>query len=266
MKKYMILQTPGILFTAVCLSLVSCYPVGTVVDPYYVAPERQDQNTYYVPAAPHSPLLTEKGDINFNILRSSGSKFNGAELQLAYMPGKHVGIGMSYSGGGHKEGEPQAMNYSRFELMSGYVKKLRNGWHFESYGGLGTGGINNTHYTGKSHIKLNHFFLQPAIVVSNDKQTVQFGIASRFTGVHFNVNEIAFDYDREVISFDRINTLVDNPFHVMWEPSLIFRAGWKNFLFTIQYSHSSDLSGPAVYGSTDNFSFGVSVRGNTKKK
>ena len=249
-----------------CFSLTSCDPGSIITDPYIVNQDRQRENTYYVPAAPHTPLITEKNDFNFNILRSSGNKFNGAEVQLAYMPWNHVAIGGSFSGGGNRGGTPKTMTYNRFELSSGYIKKISNGWHFESYAGLGTGNIKNYHYTGQSTIKLNHFFLQPAMAISNLGQTMQFAFSSRFAGVNFNVTDTLFNTDREPFSASQLNSLYDQPFHIMWEPSLIFRGGWKNLLFTLQYNHSSDFTNPDLYRSADNFSFGISLRTNVKPK
>ena len=158
------------------------------------------------------------------------------------------------------------MGYNRFELMSGYIKKIDNLWTFETYAGLGTGKITNYHYTGHSTIKPDHYFIQPAITVGNDNKTVQLVFASRFAGVNFNVGDTLFSTDREQFSGKQLSALHDEPFHIMWEPALLFRAGWKNIMFTLEYNHSSDMTNSLLHRSTDNFSFGISLRGNTKTK
>jgi len=254
------------MITITSFFLSSCYPGSAIPDPYYVDEARQKENIYYVPSAPNTPLLTEKGDLSFSAMRASGSKFTGAEIQAASLPWKHIGIIGSYSNGGNNSGEPNYMKYNRFEIGSGYVTKFAQGWHFETYAGLGSGKISNSHYTGFSRINLNHFFLQPAIAISDKKQTVQFAISSRVSGVNFKVRDTLFNTDRESFSHNQIKNLYEEPFHLMWEPALTFRAGWKNFLFNAQYSFSADLTNPDLYREKNNFSIGVSLRYNTKEK
>ena len=251
-----------------CASILtsSCVPFDTIADPYPVDMDRQQQNSYYVPAAPHIPLLAEQHDINFNLLRASGNNFNGAEVQAAYMPWKSIALGAAISVGGNRYASQKTIEYNRFEFMSGYVKKIDKTWFLETYAGLGTGRITNYHYTGGSTIKLGHYFFQPAIGAGNKKKTVQVAFASRFAGVNFTIRDTLFSTDREQFSAGHLNSLYDQPFHLMWEPSLLFRVGWKNILFTLQYNHSADLTNSELYRSKDNFSFGVSVRGNTKMK
>src|SRR5688572_4149467 len=159
----------------VCLFLTSCYPSGQSLDPYIVDQNRQEENMYYVPSAPNVPLLSEKNDLSFNIDRISGSKFTGYEINAAYLPGKHFGITGSYSNARNKDGNAGysfSMEYSRFEIGSGYIAQFARGWHFETYAGFGNGKISNFHHTGSSKLNLTHFFLQPAIAISNGKKTV----------------------------------------------------------------------------------------------
>lgn len=244
------------------LFLASCYPSGIPVDPYIVDESRQKENMYYVPSAPNAPLLSEKNDLNFNVVSTTGSKFTGVEIQTAYLPSKHVGIAGSYS----HAGNGSEMKSNRFELGSGYVTKFAKDWHFETYAGFGNGKISNSHYTGSSKLNLTHFFLQPAISISNKKKTVQFGLISRFEGVNFKVTDTLFNNDREPFSTDQVRSLYDQPFHVMWQPGLLFHFGWKNFQLHTGYSFSADLTNPDLYRAKDNFSFGLSLRFNTSEK
>jgi len=264
MKNNFLPHSAFVLFSVTVL-LTSCY-TGPIYDPYIVDASRQKENIYYVPSAPHTPLLTEKNDLSIDVMRASGSKFTGAEIQAAYLPWKHAGLIGSFSIGANHGGEPDYMNYQRFEIGSGYITKFAEGWHFETYAGLGSGKIRNYHHTGHSKINLSHFFLQPAIAISNKTQTVQFAISSRFAGINFNVRDTLFDTVREPLSAENLKSLYDQPFHVMWEPALIFRTGWKNFLFNAQYSFSSDLTNPDLYRGKNNFSAGISFRYNTNTK
>ena len=104
-----------------------------------------------------------------------------------------------------------------------------------------------------------HFFIQPAIAVSNEAKTCQLGFLSKISGVKFRV-DTAFDNEREPFSTGQVRALYDKPFHVIWEPGLIFRFGWKNFLFHTSYSYSADLTNSNLYRSKNNFSIGGSLR------
>lgn len=261
MKPILLLSYLGYL-TASSLFLVSCYPGPIVTDPYLVDEGRQKENIYYVPSAPNAPLLTEKNDLSFSAMRSSGSNFSGGGIDAAFMPAKHIGITASYS----FMKNDIYMKYNRFEFGSGYVTKLSKGWHFETYAGLGNGKITNTHHTGTSELNLTHYFLQPAIAISNKKKTVQFGFVSRFEGVNFKVIDTLFSTDRESFSASQITNLYNQPFHIMWQPGFVFRFGWKNFLFHTGYSWSTDLTNPAVYGEKGNFSLGMELRFNVGEK
>ena len=252
---------------AIILFFASCFPGGIIPDPYIVDESRQKENIYYVPSAPNTPLLSEKNDFNFSLVRSSDTKFLGLETQLSYLPGKHIGITGSYAGNIDNSNDvTHYLKYNRFEVGSGYVSQLPGGWHFETYAGLGNGKITNTHYSGYSRINLTHFFLQPAIAISNQTKTVQFGFVSRFEGVNFKVTDTLFSTGREPFSTSQLNSLYDQPFHVIWEPALVFRFGWKNFKFHTGYSYSADLTNPGLYRAKNNFSIGLSFTFSTVGK
>jgi hypothetical protein len=270
MKQKQFLFPWGYLVVANSLFLSSCYPGSGIADPYIVDEGRQKENLYYVPSSPSTSLLTEKNDLSLSAMRSSGTKFTGVEIQTAYMPGKHFGITGSYSYAANKNGNPYGggdfMKYNRLELGAGYVTWLSRGWHFETYAGFGNGKINNLHYTGSSRLNLTHFFLQPAIAVSNKKKTVQLGFVSRFEGVNFNVMDTSFNNDREPFSTSHIKSLYGQPFHVMWQPGFVFHFGWKHFLFHTGYSLSSDLTNPHLYQAKGNFSLGALLQLNANEK
>jgi hypothetical protein len=257
------LLIPGIAILTSTTLLYSCYP-GPIYDPYVVSESRQKENLYYVPSSPNTQLLSEKNNIGFNLMASGGSKFSAVETQASFLPARHVGLIAEYSSGKNEGGETY-MKYHKFEGGVGYVTPLSKEWHFEAYGGVGTGKINNMHETGSSKISLTNFFIQPAFAVSNKKRTVQFGIVSKFSGVNFKA-DTAFDNAREPYNTSQVISLYDQPFHLMWEPGLVFRVGWKNFLFHTSYCFSTDLTNSQLHRATDNFSIGGSLRFNASKK
>jgi len=249
-------------FISACtiFSLSSCFGGGGVFDPYIVPESRQKENFYYVPSAPNTPLHSQKNELGFSLMRISDSKYSGADVQASYMAGKHIGIMGSYS----SAGKTDFVKYNRFELGSGFVKQLSKNWYFEMYAGFGNGNIKNTHHTGISKLDLTHFFLQPAIAISNENKKVQFGFVSKFAAVKFNVTDTSFNTDREPFSITQLKSLYDQPFHVIWQPGFVFRLGWEKFQFHTGYSFSTDFTNPDLYKANGNFSLGFSLRFNTQ--
>ncbi len=234
--------------------------MANIPDPYIVATSRQEKNIYYVPSAPNTPLLSEKNDLNFNVLRTSTKPIHGVEVQAAYLPGKHLGIIFRYSSAKDDGPYTDYIKYNSFEIGAGYVNQFSKDFHFETYAGLGKGKISNTHHTGLSNLNLTHYFIQPTIAVQNSNKTCQFAFVSRFAGVNFKIKDRNFDGLREPINDSQIKMLEETPFHVFWEPGFVLRFGWKEFLFHGGYSFSSDLTNSELHRSKAVFSFGASLR------
>ena len=246
--------------------ITSCYPTYLIPDPYVVDDSRQKKNIYYVPSAPNTPLLSNKGDINFNVLFTGASATDGYEFQAAYLPAKHIGIISRYSSATDDGDNPDYMNYKSFEIGAGYVNQFDKNLHFETYAGMGKGKIANTHHTGFSNVNLTHYFIQPTLAFNNERKTVQFAFVSRFAGVNFKVIDTMFSNDREPLNTAQFESLYEKPFHFFWEPGLVARFGWKQFLFHTGYSYSSDLTDSDLQRSKGVFSLGASLRLNTMKK
>lgn len=242
-------------------SLTSCvtYPID---DPYYVDPERQKENVYYVPTTPNTPLLSKSQDLSFVISRSSNTKFSGVEAHAAFLPTDHVGIFASYASMNNDYGEGEFMNYSHFEGGAGYVKEISSAYHFEAYAGAGSGKIHNDHHTGTSNIGITNFFVQPSFAFTTKEKNIMLAFTSRIAGVHFNVRDTLFNTDRENFSATQINSLYAKPFHIVWEPGITLKAGWKNFMFQSSYFYSADLTNPDLYRVKGNFSLGIALRFN----
>jgi hypothetical protein len=242
-------------FTALSFLLHSCvYPI---YEPYTVPEQRQKQNIYYVPSAHHAPLLQEKDDFQSSVMTSLAGKQFLLEFQGAYLASKHVGFCLNYSG--LAEGD-KLTKFNRLELGTGYVLSLSNKWLFETYGGWGTGKIKNLHETGSSFIKSNHLFLQPAIAVSNKKRTTQLAFVSKFTRMNFAHVDTYFDSAREPFSLSQVNRLQLEPIQIFWEPGLILRFGWQQFLFHSSFTVSKNLSNRNLSQARSNLSLGMTMR------
>ena len=241
----------------------SCAVPGQVEEPFNVPEERQRENLYYVPSSPNTILSSEKNQFDFNVIRSSGPKYVGIELQAGYMATKNIGLIAGYSTA-QNNSSPDHMNFNRFELGAGYVVPLAKRWHLETYAGAGKGKINNHHFTGYSNVDLSHYFIQPAVAFKT--HAFEMGIISRFSGVNFKIKDIAFNRAREKINSDQFKILQDQPFHIMWEPGFIARTGWKNFKIHFGYSLSTDLTNQDLHRSKGNWSLGMSLQFYNLKK
>lgn len=244
----------------------SCGDFTQVPDPYTVAADRQKENIYYVPSAVYSPFSATKNDADISVLHSSGSRFSGLDMHAGYVVSKHVGLMAGVTNVRHPSGSPRYMKFQRVEGGAGYIATIKNGWHLETYGGLGSGRATNNHHTGTSKVKQFNYFLQPAVVYNSPAKTFTFGVISRFTNVHFSPDESSFDVQREELSAKNFAIMSDQATHLMWEPGLVMRAGWKNFKFDAGYKFSTDLTNSDLYRSNGNFSIGASIQFNTKQK
>lgn len=242
---------------AVSAFLASCYPYLTEA-PYYIPQDQQKENVYYIPTAPTAPLLKEQGDLSGSVSYAFHPKFEGTEIHGAALPHKQIGVSAGYVFGDNDN----AMDYRKFEFGGGYVKQFSKGWHFETYAGFGNSRIDNYSATGYSKIKQNLFYIQPAICISNNKQTVQLALISRFSKVNFKVTDTLLNSEREAFSKKQINNLYEKPNHLIWDPSLTFSVGWPNILLHTKITFSSDFTSPAVYRAGYLVSIGGTLRFN----
>ena len=147
---------------------------------------------------------------------------------------------------------------SMFEIGAGYFTPLGAKFNFETYGGLGIGGITNEYESDKSKVNFMRFFVQPSIGYSS--RGFEAIIATRFA--HLNYTSI----DHGSGSYDDLQFLEDHKSSVLFEPSITLRAGWEDFKFQLQYVNSNNLSHSEIPMEKENVSLGVIIDLNSKKK
>ena len=249
-------------FSFLSFFLYSCDP--GLYDPYIVPESRQKENVYYAPAAQNAPLLSNKNDLSFSAGFGVTSNQSGIDAHGAFNPAKNFGLLAGMRSYNHEsEGEGSSMN--SYEFGAGYLKELPQLWHFEIYGGVGSGNVHNIHHTGDSKVRFSNFFLQPAIAVQNSNKTIQFAFVSRFSSNNFKIEDTSFNSDREPFVAKQMNIIHNQSRHLMWEPGFLLRAGWENILFKAGFSICSDLTDKDFYHDKTNFSVGIVFRGNVGK-
>lgn len=249
----------------ICMMAIfsSCYiPTSTQV-PVTVPESRQKQNYYYTPTSHNAPLLTEKNDLSASVQYALGSRHKGAEIQAAYLPAEHFGITGSYSSGGN---DGEIFKYHRITAGVGYVRRFNEYWNFETYAGYTYGKIDNVHSTGYSTIKTQGVFAQPAFFYYNRQKNLQVAFVTKLSGNQFDIPNTSFSFAAEPYTSNQITILRQRSFQVFLEPGIIFRFGWKNFLFHTGFSYARNITSAGLQYPEENLTIGVFTKLNTGKR
>ncbi len=240
------------------MNLVSC--AIPIYDPFSVPRDRQVKNRYYAPTVQNVPLLTNKNDIAVNLTWSGGDQHTAASVQGAYMVTKNIGLIGGYISG--KDTREEIMSFNKFEFGGGYAQKISESLQFETYAGVGAGSFDNTHFTGSSTIKNSSFFVQPTIALTDSKGNFKLVFVSKFSSNNFNVTDTTFRTDRESISAEQLQKLHYSSRHLIWEPGIFMRFGWKNLMFQTSYTHVTNLTDDKLFMVKNSVSLGIHVRFN----
>jgi hypothetical protein len=198
---------------------------------------------YYAPNSVNIPLLEEK-EAKINAQYLNGLLSDGFECQSAFAISSHFGGMVNMMVGGSKNEDyyltEGKTNMSFIEAGAGYFTPIKStALVFETYGGIGTGGIRNEYDPGNSTVRFSKLFIQPNIGVK--VKGFEFGISSRMSRVKHNV--ISNDLDPSEYHAD-LDYLINNPVSFLWEPGVVLRAGGKKFMVQLQYTGSVNLTDP----------------------
>lgn len=258
--KYMKKQShiiPAILLVITAGSVFGCitYPAD---QPYYVSPERQLENVYYTPTTPNIPLLHKKNSFMINAHYGGNKDFKNFDFQTAFMPGKKFGLMAAMRNSEYKEKDYYELGYSRgIEFGAGYIAPSKSNLHFEAYGGIGTTGVYNKHYTGESKINFTSYFIQPAFSVKDNKNVVEFSLIPRFALNRFNIQKQDYNFDRERLVDEQFTLIKNNPSQYFFEPTALVRLGWESVKFQFTYTYSKNLTSGKLHAAGNNLSFGM---------
>ena len=197
---------------------------------------------YYAPNSVNIPLLAEK-EAKINAQYIGGYISDGFECQSAFAITSHFGgmVNMMVNEGNEEnlfyESEEKT-NMSFIEIGAGYFTPVKStSLVFETYGGIGTGGVRNDHDPGNSKVRFTKLFIQPNIGVKS--QYVELGISSRMSWTQHRVlTTLPLDNPY----FYELENIKNNPSSIFWEPGVVLRAGGKKFKIQLQYTASVNLS------------------------
>jgi len=201
---------------------------------------------YYAPNSSNIPLLSEK-EAKINVQYATGTISQGFECQSAFAISPHFGGMINTMIGGSKDNDygfgTSGKTHTKFiEAGGGYFTPIKStSLVFETYGGIGTGGVENI-YTGKgsSKVRFTKLFVQPTIGVK--LKGFEFGLSSRLNWTkHKLVNtfgSLTTDDNSDLDDYSK------HPESFLWEPALVLRFGCKKFMAQFQYTSSVNLTNP----------------------
>jgi hypothetical protein len=217
---------------------------------------------YYAPNSVNIPLLSEK-EAKINAQYAAGGVSKGFECQSAFAITPHFGGMINTMLGGS--------NYDRFEFNSGETRtkfiEIGAGYFtpikatslvFETYGGMGTGGVNNKYYSdGNSKVRFTKFFVQPNIGIKN--KGFEVGISSRMSWVKQKVvSNTVSNSHAEFIDLEEIS---EHPESFFLEPGLVMRFGSEKILVQLQYTAFINLTNQEIQYNEESgyFAIGFSI-------
>jgi len=212
---------------------------------------------YYVPNIQNVPLFREKNEYRVTIATGAGDESTCTEVQTAYSVTDKIGVMANFmTAKGVNSSSNNSAKGNFLEAAVGYYKPVEKAGVFEVYGGIG-GGNQYHEYpdSGSSALSSLRLFVQPSY------------------GFTFNPVDIAFSTRLSALSFVRIeNHVYGNPVlyadvnslshqtHLLLEPALTVRAGWKNVKLQLQFLYVGYLNSERLnIGEETHLSLGLNI-------
>jgi hypothetical protein len=234
---------------------------------------------YYGPTAPTISGLEKKGDIRVsggisvsengehsnpiqntqssqNRSRSSNSSntsVGGLDFSLAYSPIDRLGLTYNLSAFS-EEGSTYSGNYTLHNFGVGYYKVLAPSVIWESYATLGLGKLNiSAQEDGTLSSNLFKTGIQSGLLWRNS--IVEFG--GTLSLAHLRYTGIKGDFLYEENSQSAY--LQNNRSHILLEPSMVMRVGYKPVKFQLMMTASENLFNRGYRQNNFHFSFGAQL-------
>lgn len=225
---------------------------------------------YYAPNAANIPLFKEKNTFKGKAGFGGGNNYSGGDIQLAYSPGKKIGIMVNsfFAGkteqvgdiitgpGTHKE----SGKGSYIEAGVGYYKAFggKQVWIFETYAGAGIGGQNHVYnFQETSKLHIFKYFIQPSIGYISQRGTLEIALGSRFSRVNLKIIQSNISEANNQSSKADLDYISIHPSSFLWEPSIIVAAGWPNIKFYLEFTTSQILTTSNLARDDLNFNLGI---------
>lgn len=207
-------------------------------------------STHYVANAPNTSMLSEVGEISANASIGSVNATQTINFQGAFSPAKHLGVQLNaglFTARNRDFSEvtiddSYGLNGRLFEGGIGYYDSLGEyGFKYDIYGGFGHfNGNTEVSILGQADFKYNRIYVQPSI-----------GFASEFVDLNFCLRGVLLDINEVRYEFPTANgpnanfslPIPDTKSHVLLEPALTARLGYKYVKLQAQFGTVLNLSG-----------------------
>lgn len=214
--------------------------------------------------------MREKNDVRIDAGFSVGLISGGADLQFAYAPIEHLGVMINGA-------FSKTQNYSKnndteshyLEAGLGYSTKLEDNkkWLFEVYGGGGKGNY-SIWYTDNqtAKINMNKYFIQPSLSYTHLDKNLEFGIASKFSGVNYDLKNYSLFDDVGPDYMRNLQRLVNRPMFLFWEPTFRFSGGFRQVKAYVSYTPTIDILQTGTDREVVNLSMGLRFTLNASRR
>jgi hypothetical protein len=215
---------------------------------------------YYAPSANNVPLFKQKKEARIQAQSSDGNEYSGFDIQTAYALSNHAAMQLNIFHASGNDGEYGSGSGLYVEAAGGYYMPSYNKhWIFETYAGLGLGGVKNKYGTygdlEESKTSVTKFFIQPSYGFTSNH--FDMALSSKFSLVTTGVNHSTLTKANNEFYYTQVNSLKGKSFF-FWEPGVIIKAGFKNIKFITQVTYSVNSHTIQIVDNT-NVSFGVVI-------
>jgi hypothetical protein len=226
---------------------------------------------YYAPSANNVPLFKEKSEARVQAQLSSGNNYSGFDIQSAYAISNHAAVQLNIFHASEDDDEYGSGNGTYVEVAGGYYKPSPNKhWIFETYAGIGLGGVKNIYGNGsvtstsfypEAKTSVTKLFLQPSFGFTSNHFAM--AVSSKLSTIKTGVNSSSLTKDYDEYEYEQLNALKGKSYF-FWEPGIMLRGGFKSVQFLLQYTHSFGNS--SLPADDANVSFGIVIPISKKSK
>lgn len=237
------------LFIAISVLTYSCTPIR------------------YVPNSVYIPLMQQKGQVSANASLTGSEETAGIELNAAVAVTKNVAIIANYSSASSDNED----NLNLIEFGGGYFKRIGNHGSFENYTGFGRGSVLTSGLTSYTYTSNGTFIehTSPGYKIHFNRAFLQstIGYTNRIIDVAGGFRYCYLNYGNDFNPYEEQNISGKAKGVHLFEPTVLFRIGYKAVKFSLQYTATLDMtkSNLAAYSDFKNFALGVHLNFNSKK-
>lgn len=226
---------------------------------------------YYAPSANNVPLFKEKKEARIQAQYSLGNNYGGFDIQSAYAVSNHAAVQLNIFHASHDDEEYGSGNGTYVEAAGGYYKPFANKhWIFETYAGIGFGGVKNIYGDGgigtsrypEAKTFVTKLFLQPSFGFTSNHFAM--ALSSKLSTVKTGVNSSSLTKEYDEYDYEQLNALKGKSYF-FWEPGIMIRGGFKSAQLLIQYTRS--VGNKSLPADNENISLGIifPINNNSKK-